>query len=139
MGFYPFVPAGLPLSGGTLTGGLTVGGVISTTGLNAIQASGDLRAALGNVDVQSAGGGLKVAEGANAKQGVVTLVAGASVVANASVTAVSRILLGVQSLGTVAVASGYAVTARTPGVSFTITASIATDTSVIAYEIFEPG
>lgn len=90
---------------------------------------------INNIFAQS----LAVKEGANAKQGVATLVAGTVVVANTSVTATSRIQLTCQSLGTVAVPSAYGISARVPGVSFTILASVPTDTSVIAYEIFEVG
>lgn len=81
--------------------------------------------------------GLKVAEGANAKQGVSTLVAGTVTVANTSVTATSRIQLTAQSLGTVTAPKALAVTARTAGTSFVITSADATDTSVVAWEIFE--
>lgn len=81
--------------------------------------------------------GLKVAEGANKKQGVATLVAGTVTVANTSVTATSRIFLTAQSLGTVAAPKAIGVTARTPGTSFTITSADATDTSVIGWEMFE--
>lgn len=83
--------------------------------------------------------GLTVKEGANAKQGVATLVAGTVTVSNTSVTANSRIFLTVQSLGTVTKPQAVGVTARTAGTSFVITSFDATDTSVIAYEIFEPG
>jgi hypothetical protein len=94
----------------------------------------------GALDCSTPGNGVQVAEGANAKQGTAVLGAGGTVVvANSSVTAVSRIFLTAQSLGTVAIPSAYAVSARTPGTSFTILASVATDTSTIAYEIFEPG
>jgi hypothetical protein len=55
------------------------------------------------------------------------------------VTANSRILLTVQSLGTVTAPKAVAVTARTAATSFTITSADNTDTSVVAYEIFEPG
>lgn len=82
--------------------------------------------------------GLLVKEGANARQGVVALVGGTAVVANASVTATSRIQLTAQALGTVAVPSALAVSARVAGTSFTILASAPTDTSTVAYEIFEP-
>lgn len=82
--------------------------------------------------------GLQVAEGVNAKQGVATLAAGTVVVANTSVTANSRIFLTAQSLGTVTAPSALTVSARSVGVSFTILASQLTDTSVVAYEIFEP-
>jgi len=103
---------GFPLTGGTITGSL---------------------------DISGAGNGLKVAEGSNAKQGTATLSAGTVTVSNTSVTATSRIFLTVQSLGTVAVPQALAVTARTAGTSFTITSASITDTSVVAYEIFEVG
>lgn len=82
--------------------------------------------------------GFRAAEGANSKQGVATLVGGTVVVANTSVTAQSRIFLTPQTLGTVTDPSALGVSARTPGVSFTVLADQATDTSIIAYEIFEP-
>jgi hypothetical protein len=84
-------------------------------------------------------GGLRVKEGANAKQGTATLVAGTVTVSNTSVTANSRIQLTVQSLGTVTRPAAVGVTARVAGTSFTIMSGDATDTSVVAYEIFEPG
>jgi hypothetical protein len=92
----------------------------------------------GNLSCVTAGKGLRVAEGANAKQGVATLVAGTVTVSNTSVTATSRILLTVQSLGTVTAPKAIAVTARTAATSFVITSADATDTSVVAWEIFEP-
>ena len=81
---------------------------------------------------------LRVTEGANAKQGTATLVAGTVVVNNTSVTANSRIQLTAQNLGTVTSPSALCVSARTAGTSFTILASQNTDTSTVAYEIFEP-
>lgn len=92
----------------------------------------------GNLGVGTAGNGVRVKEGSNAKQGVVTLSGGTATVSNTSVTANSRIFLTVQSLGTIAVPTSIAVTARSAGVSFTITSLQVTDTSVVAYEIFEP-
>jgi hypothetical protein len=83
--------------------------------------------------------GLTIKEGANAKQGIATLVAGTVTVSNTSVTANSRIQLTVQSLGTVTSPKAVAITARTAGTSFTITSADNTDTSIVAYEIFEPG
>jgi hypothetical protein len=95
---------------------------------------------LGSVDAGSAGFGLKAAEGANAKQGTFVLSGAATtVVPNTTVTANSRIFLSCQALGTVAAASTLAVSGTSVGVSFTVTPSQATDTSTIAYEIFEPG
>jgi hypothetical protein len=93
----------------------------------------------GNFDVGVVGKGLRVKEGSNAKQGVATLSSGTVVVSNTSVTASSRIYLTAQSLGTVTAPSALCVSARSAGTSFTILASQLTDTSVIAYEIFEPG
>jgi len=88
-------------------------------------------------DLNNVGSGLQVAEGANAKQGTAVLAAGSSVVANTSVTANSRILLTSNLDGGT---PGFVrVSARTAGTSFTITSSSGTDTSTIAYEIFEPG
>lgn len=87
--------------------------------------------------IQDIGFGLRVKEGTNAKQGVSTLVAGTVTVANTSVTATSRIFLTVQSLGTVAVPQAVAVTGRNVGTDFTITSQSLTDTSVVAWEIFE--
>lgn len=112
------------------TGGAT--GLQLTPSLN-------LEVVAGNLDIQTAGKGLQVAEGSNAKQGTATLAAGTKVVSDTSVTASSRIFLTCQSLGTVTSPSALCVSARTAGTSFTILASQNTDTSVIAYEIFEPG
>lgn len=85
--------------------------------------------------LQSAAG-FAASEAANGKQGVATLVAGTVVVPNTSVTDNSRIFLTAQSIGGTAGALG--VSARTAGTSFTITSTSGTDTSVVAYEIFEP-
>ena len=71
--------------------------------------------------------------------GSVALVGGTATVALTVVTATSLILLTAQALGTVLVPKGLAVTARTAGTSFTITSADATDTSTVAWELFEPG
>ena len=123
---------GLPLSGGTVTGNVTVNGALSVPSIGGISTSG-------NVDVTLAGDGLRVAEGANAKQGTALLAAGTVTVTNTSVTANSRIVCGLVSLGTVTVPSALGVTSRVAGTSFVILASQATDTSTVWYEIFEPG
>lgn len=90
----------------------------------------------GNLAVDSAGNGLQVKEGSNAKQGTATLVAGTVTVSNTSVTTNSRIFLSIQAAGG-AVGVPY-VAARTAGTSFTITSTSNSDTSVVGYEIFEP-
>jgi hypothetical protein len=131
MGFAPF--------SGTITfaGPVVVNGSLTTTGLTTVTGGAGLSAGIGNVDVPQPGAGLKVAEGANAKQGTAVLAAGSVVVADTSVTASSRILLTSNADGGT---PGFVrVSARTAGTSFTITSSSATDTSTVAYEIFEPG
>ena len=90
----------------------------------------------GNVAVNTVGSGLRVKEGSNAKQGTAVLVAGTSVVANTSVTASSRILLTSNVDG--GTPGFLRVSARSAGVSFTILSSSGTDTSTVAYQIFEP-
>lgn len=127
--FSPFIGGSLGNSPITTTGTITAGALATTAGGVAVVG--------GSVDVQTAGQGLKVAEGANAKQGVATLVAGTVTVATTAVTANSRILLTVQ---TVAGTQGtVTVTARTAGTSFTITSTNVADTSTVAWEIIEPG
>lgn len=91
-----------------------------------------------DLDIVTAGRGLKVAEGSNAKQGTAVLGAGGTVVvANTSVTATSRIFLTSQVDG--GTPGFLRVSARSAGTSFTITSSNAADTSTVAYEIFEVG
>jgi hypothetical protein len=90
----------------------------------------------GNVAVGTAGSGLRVKEGSNAKQGTATLTAGSAVVSNTSVTASSRIFLTSNADG--GTPGWLRVSARSAGTSFTITSSSGTDTSTVAYEIFEP-
>jgi hypothetical protein len=128
---------------GRLRGGPGNGAVDVTwfrSSANQWQSSGTVKLAAGNLDVNAIGSGLQVAEGANAKQGTFVLSGAATTtVANTSVTATSRIILTCQALGTVTSASTLAVSSRVAGTSFTVTPSQATDTSTIAFEIFEPG
>lgn len=113
--------------------GNTIAGKFFWTAQNtssvAFDVSGDVRAVV-------AGKGFSVKEGANAKMGTATLVAGSVVVSNTSVTANSRIMLTTQTPGgTIGV---QYISARTAGTSFTITSTSNTDTSTIAYLIIEP-
>lgn len=125
--------AGIANSGGTIASSSN----IQSTGVTTIIAGGGFNAGVGAVDVPQVGQGLKVAEGANAKQGTAVLAAGTVTVANTSVTASSRIVLTSNLDGGT---PGFVrVSARVAGTSFTITSSSGTDTSTIAYEIFEPG
>lgn len=123
-------------SGGTLGLSITRRGAINA--LQTITTANQIFAGLG-LDITGVGSGLKVAEGTNGMQGRVTLVAGTATVANVNVNGFSEIFLTAQSLGTVSTPQALAVTARTNGTSFTITSASASDTSVVAYEIFQPG
>ena len=98
--------------------------------------SGDTALANGNLLIQQVGKGIFVKEGLNAKQGIATLVAGTLVVVNTSVTANSRIMLTSQADG--GTPGFLRVSARSAGASFTITSSSGADTSIVAYQIFEP-
>jgi hypothetical protein len=96
-----------------------------------------LQISTGNLDVVTAGSGLKVAEGSNAKQGTFTLTGAATqAVPNTSITANSRVFLTAQVEG--GTPGFIGVASRIPGTSFTVYCT-ATDTSTYAYEIFEPG
>jgi hypothetical protein len=144
MGFYPFVPLVPPgaaiataLAGQTVPGSLAVNGAFSTSSFNNISASGGLFAAFGNVDIQTAGEGLRVREGTNAKQGTSVLTGGTVAVANTSVTASSIIIVGQNTPG--GTPGAPYVSSVTPGTGFTITSTTALDTSTVGWEIFEPG
>lgn len=118
------------------SGAAPVDTLFNRTAANTLHVAGTLQAS-GNLDVTSAGSGLKVAEGANAKQGTFTLTGVTSqAVPNTSVTANSRIFLCEQVAGGTPGLIGVA--SRIPGTSFTVSC-VATDTSTYAYEIFEPG
>lgn len=115
-------------SGNFAVTGYSLFGTLTNYNSSAIQSNG-------NVSVISIGSGIRIAEGANAKQGTATLASGAAVVNNTSVTANSRIFLTAQDNSSVGI---LRVSARTAGTSFTITSSIVTDSGVVAYQIFEP-
>ena len=88
------------------------------------------------LNLGSAGGGIAIAEGANARMGVVTLVAGTATVNNTSVAANDRIFLtGQNSSG---VHGELTISAKTAGTSFVITSSNAGDTREVAWELKAP-
>ena len=92
----------------------------------------------GSVTLPTAGNGILIKEGTNATMGVATLSSGTITVSTTKVTANSRIMLTVQSLGTVVIPTVVAVTGRSAGTSFTITSADITDTSIVAWTILEP-
>ncbi|MBZ6175606.1 hypothetical protein KVH24_23065 [Streptomyces olivaceus] len=85
--------------------------------------------------VGSAGGGVAIAEGANARMGVAALVGGTVTVANTSVTATTRVAVFRQTAGG---ALGHLAAEVDAGVGFTVDSSSATDTSTVAWVLFEP-
>lgn len=90
----------------------------------------------GSIAILDNNSGLVISEGPNSTIGQETLVGGSVVVSNTLVTADSRIFLTIQAPGGV-VGSVY-VSARTPGVSFTISSTSGSDTSEVAWLIVEP-
>jgi hypothetical protein len=125
-----------PASGGTTGTGAQVLATSPTIATPTL--TGTVTASTGDIKIGTAGKGLFVKEGSNAKQGTATLSSGTALVSNSAVTANSRIFLTAQTLGTVTAPSALTVSARVASTSFTILASQLTDTSIVAYEIFEP-
>ncbi len=84
----------------------------------------------------TAGTGIRVKEGSNARMGVSTLIGGTLVVANTSITANTRIFLTCQVPG--GTPGFLRVSARSAGASFTILSSSGTDTSQVGWLLIEP-
>lgn len=100
-----------------------------------IEGDGDARL-VGDFSVTTAGKGLKIKEGSNAKMGTAVLVAGTVTVSTTAVGANSRIFLTSNADG--GTPGTIRVSARVAGTSFTITSSSGTDTSTIAWVIIDP-
>ncbi|MDT0608864.1 right-handed parallel beta-helix repeat-containing protein [Streptomyces lancefieldiae] len=114
-------------------GQLTVPGYLYVD--SSIETSSNMLAS-GDLVALTAGRGLNIAEGTNARMGTATLAAGTRVVTTTAVTDGSRIFLTCQ---TPAGTPGWLrVSARTAGTSFTITSSSTTDTSTVAWLIVQP-
>lgn len=101
-----------------------------------IEGDGDVRVLAGDVSLMTAGKGLKIKEGANAKMGSVALVSGTATVSTTAVSANSRIILTGNSDG--GTPGWLRVSTRVAGTSFTITSSSGTDTSTVAWVILDP-
>lgn len=100
--------------------------------------NGAIKVIQGDLQIFTAGKGLAIQEGANARMGIATLTAGTLTVNTTSVTADSRIFLTQQNISGVSVATAVAVSARSAGVSFTISSANVLDTSDVAWCIIEP-
>jgi hypothetical protein len=90
----------------------------------------------GSLIARNLGYGVRIKEGSNAKMGVATLVGGSAVVSTTAVAANSRIQLTGNSDG--GTPGWLRVSTRTAGTSFTIQSSSGTDTSTVAWIIFDP-
>jgi hypothetical protein len=91
----------------------------------------------GNLSFSTAGGGIAIKEGSNAKMGTATLSSGTVTVNTTAVTANSRIFLTVNG-GTLTNVGTVYISARSAGASFTITSSNGSDASDVAWVIIEP-
>lgn len=89
----------------------------------------------GDVSINTAGKGLKVKSGANARIGTAVLVAGTITVNNTSITANTRILLTCLTPG--GTPGFLRVSAVVNGTSFTILSSNAADTSTVSWYLIE--
>lgn len=90
----------------------------------------------GDLECTTAGGGLNIREGSNARLGVATLVAGTVTVNTNQISANSRVFLTAQNTG--GTPGALRISARVAGTSFTITSTSGTDTSQVAWMIVEP-
>jgi len=88
-----------------------------------------------NLAITTAGKGVRIEEGANARMGVATLVAGTVTVPNTSVTASSRAFLSVQTAG--GTVGAIALANVVAGTSFDIVSTSALDTSTVAWVLIE--
>lgn len=120
-------------AGGTMSWGSGAAARDTTLGRGA---ASRLDVTTADLRIGTAGRGLQVAEGSNAKAGTIALVAGAATVSTTAVTASSRIQLTGQADG--GTPGWLRVSGRTAGTGFTVTSSSATDTSTVAYLIIEP-
>jgi hypothetical protein len=101
-----------------------------------LEVAGKVKVYDGDLEISTLGKGLKIAEGADATVGVVTLAAGTATVNTAAVKSNSRIMLTNQNPG--GTVGFLHVSARTADTSFVITSSNAADTSDIAWMIVNP-
>jgi hypothetical protein len=95
----------------------------------------------GNVNIKNslvfttAGVGVKIKEGSNARMGTATLVGGTIAVANTSVTASTRVFI---SRSTTGGTEGTLSTTQIASTSFTVNSSSGTDTSTVNWLLIEP-
>jgi hypothetical protein len=118
---------------GNATGGIAVTGATTITG--ALGVTGDVTVTSGNLITATAGKGLKVKTGSNAKAGTATLVAGTVSVSNTSVLATSCVVVCPGVAG--GTPGQVYVTSITAATGFVITSTSATDTSTVNWVIID--
>lgn len=101
-----------------------------------VRASGGLIVDSGNFIAQTAGKGLRIKEGSNARMGSSVLVGGTVTVSNTSVGANTRIFVTSQLDG--GTVGFLRVPSRVNATSFTVTSSSVLDTSTVAWILVEP-
>lgn len=144
--FFGLTPASWTFLGTQNGNGLGVGTLISAPlvlGTNNVErmridSGGDVNVVTGNLSISTAGKGLKVKEGTNARMGVATLVAGTVTVNTTAVSATSRIFLTGQNTAGVALHGELTVSARVAGTSFTILSVNGGDVRQVAWLIVDP-
>jgi hypothetical protein len=123
-----------------------IGLTITPKGTGALTVTtGNIIASNGNLQSTTAGKGLVLAEGANARMGTATLIGGTIAVANTSVTANTRVYICRTSAGGIPGALGSLIVTKTAGVGFTInaispadgTSAVATDVSIVDWILVE--
>lgn len=112
--------------------GLRASGTAWTINTTGIAATGS-HSVTGNLSLTTAGNGIIIKSGTNAKAGQSTLVAGTVTVANTSVAATSVVIV----VGQGTTNAGMLTVTQTAGVGFTITSSIAIDTRVVNWVIID--
>lgn len=117
-----------------LTAGTLLLGAAGDTAVQYVRA--DVVGTPDDFEFLTAGKGLNIKEGSNARMGTAVLVAGTLVVSTTAVTANSRIFLTCQVPG--GTPGFLRVSARVAATSFTILSSSGTDTSTVAWLIVEP-
>lgn len=116
--------------------GVARGGMLFNFDKSIYRASSGVLGTDGDWAILTAGRGLRVKEGTNAKAGLAVLVGGTLVVNTTAVTANSRIYLTTNTPG--GTPGWLQVSARVAGTSFTILSSNGADTSSVAWLIVEP-
>jgi hypothetical protein len=132
-----FIAPGSIASTTTMSAGTALSsGTTITAGTSITATLGNITATNGNLSLATAGNKILIATGTNASAGTTAaLTAGAIVVSTTAITANSLVFFATNALGTVTIPQSYRVSARTPGTSFTIQSSDATDTSTVNYWI----